>query len=289
MHDRIYADILQHLHMCLNLVKLFKGREEIIHRVTEYLKGSNNIPLIMYGESGCGKTSLLAKSASLVREVYNDATPVLLIRFLGTSPDSSTIQPLLHSLCVQISYLYDQPIEDIPSDLVLLQGYFKKLLSCATKESPMVIFLDSLDQISPTDGAHSLMWLPTRLPPNVKFVVSSLPKLYGVLDTLFKLISNKGNRIEITPLGADLGGNIIKTWLERKQRDVSSSQWEIVNAAISKCNLPLYVKLVFDEICRWRSFSKPQDTVLSHSIHEIINKLFERIENSHGKTLVSRA
>ena len=46
---------------------------------------------------------------------------------------------------------------------------------------------------------------------------------------------------------------------------------------------------VFDEICRWRSYSRPQDTTLSHSIHEIINKLFERIENSHGKTLVSRA
>ena len=44
--------------------------------------------------------------------------------------------------------------------------------------------------------------------------------------------------------GADLGGNIIKAWLERKQRDVSASQWKIVNSAISKCNLPLYVKLV---------------------------------------------
>lgn len=56
-----------------------------------------------------------------VRGIYSEATPLLLIRFLGTSPDSSTIQPLLHSLCVQISFLYDQPIDDIPSDLVLLQ------------------------------------------------------------------------------------------------------------------------------------------------------------------------
>jgi len=39
MNDHIYADILQHLHMCLNLVKLFKGREEIIEKVTSYLKG----------------------------------------------------------------------------------------------------------------------------------------------------------------------------------------------------------------------------------------------------------
>jgi len=55
-------------------------------------------------------------------------------------------------------------------------------------------------------------------------------------------------------LGADLGGSIIKTWLERKQRDVSDPQWKIVNDAISKCNLPLYVKLVFDEICRYSIF-----------------------------------
>ena len=44
--------------------------------------------------------------------------------------------------------------------------------------------------------------------------------------------------------GAELGGDIIKAWLDRKQRDVSKKQWDIVNAAISKCNLPLYVKLV---------------------------------------------
>lgn len=65
----------------------------------------------------------------------------------------------------------------------------------------MIIFLDSLDQISPADGAHSLTWLPVKLPPYVKFVVSSLPKLYGVLDTLFKLIPNTESRIEIPPLG----------------------------------------------------------------------------------------
>ena len=85
--------------------------------------------------------------------------------------------------------------------LPIFQGYFKKLLCCATEEAPMVIFLDSLDQISGADGAHSLMWLPTKLPPYVKFVVSSLPQLYGVLDNLFKIIPSRENRIEITPLG----------------------------------------------------------------------------------------
>lgn len=44
--------------------------------------------------------------------------------------------------------------------------------------------------------------------------------------------------------GAELGGDIIKAWLDRKHRDVTASQRKTVNDAITKCNLPLYVKLV---------------------------------------------
>ena len=37
---------------------------------------------------------------------------------------------------------------------------------------------------------------------------------------------------------------------------MSKNQWEVVQEAITKCNLPLFVKLVFDEVCRWRSYDK---------------------------------
>ena len=32
----------------------------------------------------------------------DDVDPVLILRFLGTSPDSSSISPLLNSLCEQV-------------------------------------------------------------------------------------------------------------------------------------------------------------------------------------------
>ena len=52
---------------------------------------------------------------------------------------------------------------------------FPVFLSSATKEQPLVILLDSLDQLSPQDGARKLIWFPRQLPLHVKFIVSTLP------------------------------------------------------------------------------------------------------------------
>ena len=48
-------------------------------------------------------------------------------------------------------------------------------LSSATKEQPLVIIFDSLDQLSPLHGARKLTWFPRQLPAHVKFIVSTLP------------------------------------------------------------------------------------------------------------------
>lgn len=39
------------------------------------------------------------------------------------------------------------PFDTIPGDLVPLTAYFKQLLALATKEQPLLVFLDSVDQI----------------------------------------------------------------------------------------------------------------------------------------------
>jgi len=115
-------------------------------------------------------------------------TPVIIIRFLGTTPDSSSIYPLIKSISHQISHIYEKPIESIPIELSNLTNYFKKLLECATSEKPLFIFLDSLDSLSAMNSAHSLSWMPVNLPKNVKIVVSTLSGYYGITQTLHNMI-----------------------------------------------------------------------------------------------------
>lgn len=60
------------------------------------------------------------------------------------------------------------PFDQIPDDLVPLTAHFKQLLTYASKQQPLLLFLDSVDQLTGTQDASKVSWLPTRLPPLCK-------------------------------------------------------------------------------------------------------------------------
>ncbi|XP_058799223.1 NACHT and WD repeat domain-containing protein 2 isoform X2 [Phymastichus coffea] len=305
---QIITEILQHLHACNNSVKVFFGREDNLVRIRRYMLDSGDKPLVLYGEGGCGKTSLLAKSAGLsnpraarkdkdaaAEEAcwFEGKRPISVIKFLGTTPDSSALTPTLVSICQQISYNYMLPFDDIPDDLVPLTAHFKHLLTLATAEQPILLFLDSVDQLTGTQG-NKLSWLPTRLPAHVKMILScaaeqSNPVISRDYHLLRRMIDHEDCFIEVTALGEDLAMEIVKKWMHKAHRDLNNYQWRLVANAISKCSLPIFVKLVYAEICRWRSYTKPADTHLANTVMDSIMMLFERIEKQHGKILVFHA
>ncbi|CAG5115605.1 unnamed protein product [Candidula unifasciata] len=288
-NDPIYLEPLQHLHSCRRYCQAFQGRDKILEKIHKYITGNNQLPLVLFGEGGCGKTSVMAKAASQVVSSWYATPVVMVLRFLGTTPGSSTIIPLLTSYCQQLSLMYEQPVEDIPNQLAPLQQRFKQLITLATKEKPLVLIFDSLDQLSGSGGAHNLTWIPVKLPPHVKVVISVIPNYYGLLELLRTMVEEEDSFVEVLPLGENLGSSIIKTWLQNSNRSVTSEQWVKVNDAVHRCSLPLFVKLTFDEICRWRSYTKPSLTTLAFTINDCIMLLLERIELQHGKTLVSHA
>lgn len=110
---QIVTEILQHLHACNNSVKIFYGREESCERIKRYMLGDSDKPLVLFGDGGCGKTSLLSKSASLVAcEWFAHARPINVIRFLGTTPDSSALTATLISICQQVKSIQNQKPPD---------------------------------------------------------------------------------------------------------------------------------------------------------------------------------
>ncbi|XP_043227949.1 NACHT and WD repeat domain-containing protein 2-like isoform X1 [Amphibalanus amphitrite] len=291
---QIITELLQHLHACNNSVRVFYGREKDLEKVRAYITGPSSKPLVLHGEGGCGKTSLLAKSASLCSEWLAPSKPLLIMRFLGTTPDSSAVTPMLISLCHQISYNLMLPFDDIPDEMVPLTAHLKELLLNATKEQPLLMFLDSVDQLTGATDANKVLWLPTRLPPHVKIVVSCVyeendPAISQDCVTLRKIIEESDNFLEVTSLGYDLAMDVIKRWMTDGHRDLNNYQMRMVSNALGRCSLPIFVKLVFAEICRWKSYSRPQDTHLAGNVMDSIMMLFEKIEKQHGKLLVSHA
>ncbi len=190
----------------------------------------------------------------------------------------------------QVNLNYDDTSkDDVPVELVPLVQYFKRLISIAEEEKPLIIILDSLDHLSAADGAHSLAWLPNHLPRHVKIVLSTLSSMHGIMDVFHRLVPQENAHIEITPLGETLAMDVLKVMLAQANRTCVDHQLELVKTALQKCNYPLFVKLVFDDITRWRSYTKIRKPGLTHNIHDSIMKLLDRTENQHGKVLVQHA
>lgn len=88
----------------VGFAQVFYGREDTLERIKDYMTGDDDKPIVLYGEGGCGKTSLLAKTAGLTSsQWFVGVKPINIIRFLGTTPDSSALTPTLISLCQQVN------------------------------------------------------------------------------------------------------------------------------------------------------------------------------------------
>ena len=68
----MYTEILQHCTFCRSFCKQFKGREKLLEKAKLYIRDpSRTQPFIMYGPSGSGKSSVIAKLAVIVRTYYS--------------------------------------------------------------------------------------------------------------------------------------------------------------------------------------------------------------------------
>ena len=142
-----------------------------------------------------------------------------------------------------------------------------------------MLLLDSLDQLTAAHRAHSLAWLPRPLPHNVYIIVSTLPYEHDLLDTLRVIVLSEAQFVQILPLGHQLSVSLMTEWLTTANRTLTAHQQDIVNYALSRCSLPLYTRLVFEEVSHWPSFLPPEQTSLEFTVKGCINKLFEKASN----------
>ncbi len=155
--------------------KNFIGRTEIMDRISSYIAGSSPHPLCIYGEGGSGKSALAAFALGKTHSEYDKAE--VISRFIGATVNSSDGRFLLEDLCRQIAQCYGQE-SSIPSSYEDLVEDFHKHLALATANQPLIIFLDSLDQLTSAHNARSLTWLSEKLPEHVRLVLTTRPGEY---------------------------------------------------------------------------------------------------------------
>eukprot|EP00111_Clytia_hemisphaerica_P016128 TCONS_00047711-protein len=292
--DELVKEICQHSSMCKEKSRIFQGRQDIIDQIISYIgkeeeDEENRTTLVVYGESGCGKTSIMAKAAALAKQEYPDHIQVT--RFLGTTADSSTISRLLNSICNQLQRSSQLPIDaaqpqSFKDQVELLENIIEKM---DDSELPCILFLDSIDQLSPDDGAYLMKWLPKKLPKQFKIIISALPdEKYNIINSLKGMVPAEGF-IEVTKLPTDTANDILNAWLVDSKRQLTTKQNEMVMNSFNQAPLPLFLKLAFDQATKWKSYQPMESISLEKNVKDSINRLFSDLERMHGKYLVSHA
>ncbi len=285
--ESLAREVTEHERFGADRAAFFTGRVDVLERIADYVRGSDGHPLALYGVSGSGKSAVMARAGQQAREDHPDAEVVL--RFIGATPESVDGRALLSGLCRQLSERYGADPGSVPTEFKELAEDFPKRLALATAERPLILFLDALDQLRPGDPARSLVWLPAELPEHARLIASALP---GESLASLRRRLPEGGLVELEPMPADEGGELLDLWLEDARRTLSAPQRQEVLEKFEAEGLPLYLKLAFEEARRWKSYTPEAETRLTPRIPGIIREnLFKRLSSpaNHGEVMVARS
>ncbi len=289
--DFLEREITAHRNFGAERTRTFIGREEVLAGIEAYINAESRSPLAVGGASGSGKSALLARAAEQV-ESQSPGTEVV-VRFIGSTPASSNGRELLGILCMQIGQMYGLEDSPIPSSYRELELDFRARLTCASKERPLVLFLDALDQLSPGDRARRLTWLPVELPEHVSIIISTIP---GEVEIALQNKLPEDAHLPLEAMPAHEAEELLDLWLSDASRTLQTAQREEILSSFKNCPQPLFLKLAFDEARRWTSYAGVPDGAegqsgFSNDIKGVLRAFIARLssEAQHGEPLVTRS
>ena len=318
----------------------FLGRIEPLAAIESYLRDGAAQPLALVGPAGSGKSALMAEAVHRARETFQSKiqyskSKIVLSRFIGATPGSSDLIQLLRDLVGGIRRLHptevsagdlpgtkshgtgekEAPDSKIPFEVNPLTNAFHEALTRATPEQPIWIFLDALDQFRDANLASSLSWLPSKLPPNVRIIVST-SRSVGVSPTSSNGLSIASisdqpssipddprslilcnlsrlfpgvQTIHLAPLTAADGAALLDQWLIKAGRKLEPDQRQTILDSFTSEGNALWLRVAAEEAARWPAWHKPN--YLPDNLPALLETVIVRLSRNeeHGEIFVKRA
>jgi tetratricopeptide (TPR) repeat protein len=257
------------------------GREAEAAKLTGQVSSQNYSPIVVTGESGCGKSAFLAK---WYRQ-YSEGHPSdnILAYFIGASPDSSNHFHLLRNMCKELKNRFPSSIE-IPEEDIKLSETLAVILNELKEKyrTKIIILLDGLDQLIPLEGTQGLGWLLNYVPSDVHLVFSSLEG-----DCLDILQRYGAVQIVLPPLTNCEQSEIVSSLLGSWGRKLDSKQLSLLLARSEAAN-PLYLRVALEELRLYGDFETLSQRIsnLPACLKELFEQVMLRLEEDNGADLV---
>lgn len=198
-----------------------------------------------------------------------------------------SIQSFLYGICIQLATFLHTPVDAIPKQYRELEEYFKQLIQGFPVGHSAIILIDSIHSLSAEYEPYHFFWLPRLLPTNIRVVMSTCDGEVVLRTLQQEIVIDAENFIQLSPLSQVESMECLRLFLAQERRCLSEQQEQALSQALPQTLYPLFMKLVAREARYWVSYASIQNASLPDSVDHFIEVLFEQLEHTHGKALVS--
>lgn len=277
-------------------------QKEAMNRLNRFIQHADEHTIVVTGESGMGKSSLIANwllSAMSLKNDNKSCKHKIIYHFLGNGGTESDFSKIAERLCNEIRDLYN--IGEDESDKsyatensgqsgnISATAYMKELDTLYSKisgQEQLLIVLDGINQLSDRENAKQLLWLPPAS-KNVKYLFSTLPD-DRTMD-VFK--RRKYPVLELFPMKREDRIELVNLYLKRYGKKLTPKQVESIVTS-EQCKNTLVLRTLLDELINFGSYElldkRIEHYLKSSSTKIFFNKVIKRFEADFEETLTRR-
>lgn len=253
--------------------------ERALARLDRHVHGSDsNSPLIVTGESGSGKSSLLASWSERFRKAHPDA--FIVTHYVGSTPLSGDHIGLMRRVAWEVKDRYDIR-EEPPADPDELIREFPTWIA-RTQNENLVLVIDAVNQMIGMSGdTPSLGWLPEHFPSSVRTIISTIDG--PVADTLAR---RTWPTLRVKPLSKTARRDVIRTFLQRYGKEIETRQVRRIIDERNTAN-PLFLRTSLEELRMFGNHAELNERIDHYlnapDLSELFDRVLERFETDYGK------
>ena len=229
--------------------RTYIGRVEDFEALDGHAAGDGG-PLLLLGDSGSGKSALLANWLPRWRQQH--PTDFIVQHYIGGTADSADHWRLMTRVMAEIKRWSGDPEalptehDDVLRDFPL---WLTKARARATHEGVRcILVLDALNQLEDHDRARVLGWLPEHpFSGPLRLIVSTLPGVTGTDDPLAVIQTRQWPERRVEPLTVPERRQMITDYLARFGKTLDAHRLDRIAEAAPAAN-PLYLKILLDDL-----------------------------------------